>query len=55
MSTDMAKALETLVIGWGGIFLVMVILFLAIRILLKTFKPEPTLPVGEKSDAVPFE
>lgn len=40
MSADMMKALETLVIGWGGIFLVMALLFLAIRILLKAFKPD---------------
>lgn len=39
MSVELMKAFEVLVIGWGGCFIVMLVLFFSIKLLLKTFKP----------------
>ena len=40
MSSDLATSLEILVFGWGGIFLVMLIIYLASLILTKVFPPK---------------
>ena len=40
MSADVATSLEILVLGWGGIFLVMLIIYLASLILTKVFPPK---------------
>lgn len=37
---DLMAALEIFVVGWGGIFVVMGVLYLAIKLLLKAFPPE---------------
>lgn len=39
MSEALRGAIEVLVIGWGGCFLVMLILFIVVKILLKAFRP----------------
>lgn len=39
-TADLFSALEILIMGWGGIFLVMGVLYLAIKVLLKAFPPE---------------
>ncbi len=40
MGQQIGQALETLLIGWGGIFLVMAVLFGATKGLLKVFPPK---------------
>lgn len=37
MSQDLLKALELLVFGWGGVFIVIFIIYLASQLLTKAF------------------
>jgi Na+-transporting methylmalonyl-CoA/oxaloacetate decarboxylase gamma subunit len=37
---DLEKALELLVFGWGGVFLVLLLLYVVSQALLKFFPPE---------------
>ena len=40
MSSDLATALEILVFGWGGVFLVMLIIYAVSLLLTKLLPPE---------------
>lgn len=40
MSADLLKALELLGMGWGGVFAVILIIYLASRLLAKAFPPK---------------
>ncbi|MDH6365826.1 Na+-transporting methylmalonyl-CoA/oxaloacetate decarboxylase gamma subunit [Enterococcus sp. PF1-24] len=40
MSEDLMKAIELLVFGWGGVFIVIFIIYIASQILTKLFPPK---------------
>ncbi|MDK6234283.1 OadG-related small transporter subunit [Aerococcus sanguinicola] len=40
MNENFVHAFQILLLGWGGIFVVMAFLYLAVKVLLKVFPPE---------------